>query len=331
MEKIKIYSLLLAVIAVGSFSSCNQELDLDETTLLQLEKQEKMKELDALFDLAFIDPVKASDDYDRYVKEELLRDGQNFLMDNDVRIQNTFTDLAIRLNMKFEKVKGEVSTTSLFDIYKAKFEIALFNKTLMGDIPQQVGKNQKLDKFENRVAEINQFYEAKVRDFKAKNTIDSQVLQKQWQYSTWVFKPDFSAIYVVNFDFKLKSDGSMDIEQFFLIPTITMKGVWSLEESSQFKEDIEPSLLAPVEFMTYGNKILFFFHIAYDPHPGSTKFNRQYVYEFDYSVEDNQLTLSNPHIMLYMHPFLYVTGYGEPNYELNYFEAWRESIPLTAN
>ncbi|MBX3255427.1 MAG: hypothetical protein KF862_14895 [Chitinophagaceae bacterium] len=330
MKKISLKVFLSLISAIFIFGSCTKELDLDEETKLAIEKQEKLKQLDELYELAFTDPVKAQTDYDRYFAEELLRDGQNFLVDNDVRMRSTFTDLAIRLNTNFEKIKATALSNSIFDVYKAKFESITFNRSLLGEIPQQIRKGEKLAKFEGKVAEITAYFDNDINDKKSKTSVDQDILGKRWQAMKIAFKPDWSAYLFLYYDFKFLANGGLDIEQFVMYPVWDIQGnqPFTAEESPNFPEEIAPKLLSPAQFTTYNNKIIFYFHIEANPNAADIKFNREWVYEFDYILEDNSLTLSNPRAMRFMHPFLYVGGYGQDSYEECYFEDIR-SFTLT--
>ncbi len=332
MKTKHIYLLLLTAFAVTTFSSCKDTLDLDDTTLLQLEKQEKLKQLDELFELAFTDAAKASDDYDRYFTEGLLRDGQNFLVDNDVRMHATFADLAIRLNSNFDDIKAGAIPTSLFKLYEAKFRSIMFNRSLLGEIPQQIRKGGKLARFESRVAEVTAFYETHINIVKTEAGTDQNLPGKQWKAMEFAIKPDFSAFFILYYDFRFLANGNLDIEQFSLYPVWDGQGIqaYPAEESGNYPEDIAGKLLSVPTFVTYGNnKILFYFHLENNPNAAEIKFNREWVYEFDYVLEGNSLTLSNPRVMRFMHPLLYVGGYGFKNYEEYYFEGLR-SFTLTA-
>jgi len=319
--------LLLAILAAGAFGSCKKELDLDEETRLAVEKQQMLQQLDDLFYRAFDAPLEAEEEYDRYFKDELLRDGHNFLTDNDIRMRATFADLAIRLNVQFEGVKDGVSTESLFDIYRAAFENALFNRSLMGEIPQQLRRGDKLDRFEARAAEYKAFFDGKIRDFRAAHAPDPAAIGKQWRGERWIVSP--SAFVQASFDFNLKPDGTADIDKFFPIPVRYMKGILQIKETTEILDNIKSALLMPMEHTFYNGKLFVKLGLEQSHDPSAPKGDREYCYEFDYGVEDGELTLSNPHVMLYMHPFLYVTGYGEDDYEENYYEDLRKPITLS--
>ncbi|HMR18239.1 MAG TPA: hypothetical protein PKA53_02970 [Sphingobacterium sp.] len=326
-----IYLLLLTAFTVSTFTSCKDTLDLDDDTLIALEKQEKIKQLDALFELAFTDPVKAETNYNRYFTEELIRDGQNFVTDNDVRMRATFTDLAVRLNINFEQIKASGLSNSLFDVYKAKFQSIMFNRSLLGEIPQQIRKGEKLAKFESKVAEITAYFDNHILETKNKAGVNQNLLGKQWNLMKLAIKPDFSAFLALYYDFKFSADGTLDINYFSMYPLWDIQGSQPItaEESMNYPEEIAPKLLSTPQFITYDGKILFYFHLESNPNAAELKFNREWIYEFNYTLDDNALTLSNPRVMRFMHPFLYVAGYGLDSYEDYYFEDLR-SFTLTA-
>ena len=84
-----------------------------------------------------------------------------------------------------------------------------------------------------------------------------------------------------------------------------------------------------MKFITYNNKILFYLHLEAEPNAVDAKFNREWLHEFDYKLEGNSLTFSNPRAMRFMHPYLHTGGYGTDSYEELYFEDLR-SITFTA-
>ncbi|MVZ62957.1 hypothetical protein [Sphingobacterium humi] len=330
MRKINSYLLILSTLSILNIVGCSTKLQLDDDVRIQLAKQEKIKKLNELFELAFVDAPQAAQAYDQYVKEALFTPNQNFMVDNDIRMHATFTDLAIRLQQNFERVKSTVSSTSLFDIYKEKYENNLFNRSLLGEIPQQLRKGEKLLKFESRAASFAAFFDDKVASFRKAHSPVSEALGKEWAAEQVVYTPDFSYAAVVKYDFQFEAQGQLAINEFFPIPVFTMKGLSKVEEPTEFKEKLKALLREPVSYTFYGDKLLCWMSLAQDPTPGVNKFNREYCYEFTYSLKEGSLVLSNPHIMLYMHPLLYITGYGEPDYELNYFESLREPFYLMA-
>ena len=212
--------LIFTLLVVALFSSCTKELDLDDETLIAIEKQDKLKQLDALFDLAFENPAKAETDYNIFFTEELLRDGQNFIVDNDVRMRATFTDLAIRLNTNFEKIKARNSQSSLFDIYYAKYQSIIFNRSLLGEIPQQIRKGDKLAIFEAKADEVSDFFDDKIKNIEDNAQPDQDLLGKQWKAMKFAIKPDYSAYYILNYDFKFLADGGLDVNFFSIYPLL---------------------------------------------------------------------------------------------------------------
>lgn len=331
MKKIHTYLLILTALTITTFSSCTKELALDEDTKIALEKQEKLKQLDALFELAFTDPAKAETDYNRYFTEELIRDGQNFVVDNDIRMRATFTDLAVRLNINFEKIKAGGLSGSLFDTYKEKFQSIMFNRSLLGEIPQQIRDGEKLAKFESKVAAVTAYFDDHILEIKNKAGVNQNLPGKQWKAMKFAIKPDYTAFYVLYYDFQFLANGTLNIEQFSLYPLWDVRGIQpvKVEESANYPEEIAPRLLSIPQFVTYGDKILFYFHLESNPNAADLKFNREWIYEFDYTLDGNSLTLSNPRAIRFMHPFLYFGGYGFNSYEDYYFEDLR-SFTLTA-
>jgi hypothetical protein len=145
-----------------------------------------------------------------------------------------------------------------------------------------------------------------------------------------MISPDIQKFFILKYNFTLKDKNTPDITDFYLYPYVSIeRGLLVRDEATDYMADIVPNLLAPVSYTVYGNKILFYFKLASSPNPGDMKFNREWCQEFDYLLSGNQLTLSNPHVMSYMHPFLYISGYGEKDYETSYHEYLRTPVTLT--
>lgn len=307
------------------FFSCSRELDLDEATLLSIEKQAMIRQLDVLFDQAFTQPFEAEEDYNRFLKEKLLGDGKNFLTDNDVRMHCTLTDMAIRMNTEFERGKTLTPPATLFDMYRAKFADRLLNRTLLGDVPQQLRQGEQFARLLSKTEETTAFFEAMIAAFRAGHAPEGIVLNKRWRN---LLRP--GDLKNINYDFYFLDDGTLDIDKFYLFPFYTNKGNYKKVEYQISRGVDVPFLAQPVEYVFYDGKVMFVVHLNLDPLPGSYKLERWYCYEFDCETEPDHMTLSNPHIVLYMHPFLYVSGYGEPYYEVNYPEDTRKPQSLVA-
>lgn len=333
MEKIKITILLLAAIAAGILSSCTRELDLDENTRLLIDKQAKLEKLDELFDLAFEDPVRAETEYYQFVKNELVTESQNFLANQDVQWRNAMTDLAIRLNKNFEDVSGSLSTTSLFDLYKAKFQNEILNKSLIGDIPQQLRRGERFDRFKNKVEEISIYIDDKIDQFKASSPVDNSITDKRWQLLNH-YAIDYTTfkIFIINFDFVLKADKNIDMNNFFLLPYIPKPGGMLADQDEGTL--IEENLLSPLNYAVYGNKIFFYFHFKNTVNPLATgaaqgKLERHWYYEYEYKLEEEKLILEKPRMGYYMYPVLYGAESGQPLFDNVYMDGLKKFI-LTA-
>ena len=306
MKKTHIYLLLFTALAVTVFSSCKDTLDLDDTTLLQIEKEEKIERLQEIYDLSFEDAVQAENEYHRFFNEELISETQNFLSDLDVQQYNMMAKLGVTLNINFETEKSNLPTGSLFDLYYSGFKSQMVSKALLGQMPQSLKQGENLQKFKDKIDAFTAFFDTAVTDFKTSATVDAALLNKNWNLSNYAFLnyPSYNPIQVqqYTYSFILNENKTIDITQFFLIPYIAESRAFA----SSWKENQldEALLLSPTEYTVYDNKICLYFHLAksYDPIT-MTGFTERYVcYEFDYVVDGSSLTLSNTRIGLYMYP-----------------------------
>lgn len=327
-----VYGLLLMGFTISAFSSCKKELDLDEETLVKIEKQEKMVKLDELFELAFTDPAQAEDRYNCFVLEELITENRNFLTDKDLSEKNVLVGLAIDLNKNYADATAK-SYQSLFDLYKGKFAGDALNKTLLTDIPARFQKEEFRNLFTKRIEELNAFFDKQIEATWKNSSIDQAIVDKNWKFQNFVFSPDFSMIYFVNFDFTLKNDRSIDMNGFFFLPHIphnlgeALVAVTDEKEFFDFKSQVSPLLLSPLEYAIKGNKISFFFHLKndYDVVETTGKLERYWYYEYEYEMDGNTLTLKNPRLLFYMPP-LYIKEmqYDQTVFEEKYFDGIKE-------
>ncbi|MEA4917398.1 hypothetical protein [Proteiniphilum sp.] len=317
-----IYLLLFTALAVTIFSSCTKELDLDEETLLLLEKQEKLERLDELFYLAFKEPVRAETEYNQFVRDELITETQNFLLNNEVNNSYTFTKLAIQLNLDHHKIAGGYNQTTLFEIYKTMYEVDLSNRTLWGSIPEQVKSGEQLELFEKKMKEIKAFHQDQIALFMAQNKTDESLTNKTWVGMGFAYKPDFSAFYSINFNFVLHDDKSWDYEDFFFMPAIPKTG--ALAGAQEEKDLDKDDLLSPLKYAVYDDRIFFHFHIRnnYNYEDQSGKLERVWNYEYKYELREGQLLLTEPRILNYMFPVLHSIDHDGEDYKKNYLEAF---------
>lgn len=320
--KIKYILLLLAVFAVTAFSSCTKELDLDEDTLLQIEKQEKLAELDDLFYLAFDDPEKAEEDFNVYVSEELLRNGQNFLLDNDILLSKNFTDLAIQLNKNIKEGYSLIEGKSLYELTCLRFKTDVNNRTLLGQIPQLLKSGEKLEKFENERQSADKLFKAKIAELKAKTVIDQSLIGKNWYFSKFTFQQvGTSRFYYHNilFDFSFNADKSMNINSFFYMPYIPSDALLAGSVEGAYNGEI---INEPLTYEIYDNKIFFHFHLQNNRDiVYQTGFReRHWFYEYEYNLVNNQLVLSKPKIGFYMYPELKLLQHNDAGFQAVYPE-----------
>ncbi|WEK38344.1 MAG: hypothetical protein P0Y53_12625 [Candidatus Pseudobacter hemicellulosilyticus] len=324
---------LFLLLALAIFSACNKELDLDDETKLLLDKQEKLEQLDSLFALAFRDPVKAETDYYNFVMEELVTADQNFLVNSDVQARNTFTDLAIRLNKHFKELADTFQSTSLFDLYKARFENILLNQSLHGEIPHLLKKGEQLKLFNDKMAEIDAFFSSRIAAFKSNSPADNAITDKNWALSTSAFSFDPFKIYAINFDFVLKTDRTMELNNFFFSPHIPRPGTLAGEQYEGNGFNVNGgSLLSAKEYAVYNNKICFYFYLKndYDVLNQTGKLERYWYYEYQYEVVNGQLLLTKPRIGFYMYPAIRYAGYDDPAFQELYLPALQNGYTLSA-
>lgn len=331
MNKIKIhlYAILLVHIAVYSFSSCTKELDLDEETRLLIDTKEKLQKLDELYDLAFEDAIKADQDFQQFVQNELLTEDQNFLANQDVLWRKTMTDMAIRMNKNFSLAKDTLSNAAIFDLYNVKFETDIINQTLFSEVPKQLQSGERFQKFRDRMPEILQWFDDKIKVFAdSHKDPDQQLLGKTWFMSDLVYQLQPLKFYFIDFDFAFKQDGTLDITKFFFFPWVVAQGSITGVLGDQKEENFNPANLeSPAQYMTYGNKLFFYFHIksTYDP-LGAIDIRlleREWIYEYTYRIEDGKLILSNPRMCLLRFPQRFSRTPGDDAYK-DYLEGLKQ-------
>lgn len=329
----KYLKIIFILALVGIFNpSCTKELDLDDETLLKVDKQGKLEKLNQLFDLAFEDPQKAEIDFESFLQTELITETQNFLSDLDVNNQYTLTKLAIQLNVDHAKKMRSIDQTSLFNIYQNMYEVDLSNRTLWGSIPEQLKQGEQLKKFEAKMEEIKTSYKQVIAEFKEKSQVDVAITEINWWGGIFAYKPDFSKFYSGSFSFKLNKDNSLNYESFFFIPAIPKIGALA---GAQEEKDFDPKLLlSPLEYEVYGDRIFFHFHIKnnYDYESQSGKLERVWNYEYKYEIKDGTLVLSEPRILNYMFPVLISISHDDPVFKTNYldpFSGFEKDIVLS--
>lgn len=330
MKYLRILFLLMLVV-VGT--SCTQELDLDDDTALRIAKQEKLEKLDKIFNLAFEDPQKAESDFDTFVQTELITETQNFLSDLDINNQYTLTKLGIQLNLDHLKLSQASDRSNLFDIYKEMYQVDLSNRTLWGSIPEQLKQGEPLEKFENKMDEIEDYYEQIIKTFKDKSKVDQAITDTKWMSMIYAYKPDFSKFYFGLYSFTLNKDKSWDNTSFFFIPAIPKIG--ALAGVQEEKEFIPTNQLAPLVYEVYGDRIFFHFHIKndYDYETQSGKLERMWNYEFKYELKDGTLVLTQPRLLNYMYPTLISISHDDDVFKTNYLDAFigfGDPITMTA-
>ncbi|MBD1431370.1 hypothetical protein H8B06_00910 [Sphingobacterium sp. DN00404] len=333
MKKTTIYLLLLTAFAVNTFTSCKDTLDLDETTLLLLDKQERLDKLDELFDLSFEQPLEAESNYRQFVQYELLTETQNFLDDSDVQWRNARTDLVVRMNANFARASADMPTT-LFDLYKAKFETNVLNRTLLGQSPQQLRFDERFELFKARVTEIDAFFDEKIATLKQTLTVNESIINKNWLLRNKTVGGTTEnpwTTFIVNFDFTLQADNGMDIQKFFFFPYIPVPNgsFYTQQDENQYSTQgfATADLLSPAEYRVYGNKIFFYFHLrnTLDPNQeGVGKVEREWVFEYEYAVRSNSLTLSKPRMILSIYPHLLKAEPGDDIYTRFYADGIKE-------
>lgn len=315
------YATLMILILGGNFS-CTDELELDEETLFELEKQESLVELDRLYDLSFIDISTAEEEYNTYLKEVLLSEEQNFLTDNSVLLRRNFTDLAIRLNQNITDAQSNISGADLYQLYSQKFQTDLVNQTLLGEIPQLLKIGEKLTKFKDKIASSEQFFDSKIEELKSSSTVDETIVDKNWNFTGFAFQIVGTDFYIHNilFDFTLKSDKSMEVNSFFFMPYVPSNGSYTSAEEKVYDGDL---VLNTLTYDIYDNKIFFHFHLKNnrDLIYQTGLRERHWCFEYEYEVVEDQLVLSKPKMGFYMYPELKLLAHDDA--------VFQEIYPLT--
>lgn len=336
MNKINI--IICILLFTETILSCNKKLDLDEGTLLQIEKQEKLKQLNDLFELAFTNPAQAETTYNSFVLGSLITADQNFLTDKDISERNILVGLAIDLNKNFHQAKLG-SYGGLFELYKGKFSGEALGKTLMTNIPARYQNEEYRKLFKQRIDSLAAFFEHKIDSIQNNSSTATSIVDKNWKLTNLAYSLEMGMFYYVNFDFTLKKDRSIDANSFFFLPFIphnlyeALVAVRDEKDYYDFKTGVAPLLLSPLQYTITGNKISFFFHLKndYDYVEATGKLERYWFYEYEYEIEGNTLTLKNPRLLFYMPPlYLSEMQYTQKVFEEKYFDGIKE-FKLTNN
>ncbi|MGV8093671.1 MAG: hypothetical protein AB2L24_17570 [Mangrovibacterium sp.] len=311
MKRINIYLLVLTAFAVTTLGSCTEELELDEYTLLLVEKQAKLDRLDQLYDLSFDDPAEAQTEYDRFVEEELITEDYNFLTDQDILISSNYVRSAIQLNSRFLINVLNLPKHSLFELYDMKFNSLIINQGLFGDIPQQLKSGERYERFKRKVDEIDAFFDDQIKEFRENSTVDTRITGKKWFLEKYYFHWAYWKSYNIKFDFTLNGDKSANFDSFFFTPMIRYIDI----DESKLTE-LKSNLLSAEEYAVYGNKIFFYFYLKDNiDHVNNTgRIARHWYFEYTYRVENNQLILSEPRKRLYLAPWLYADNFDDKNF-----------------
>lgn len=330
---------LIVILALGGLYSCTKELNMDDDIALRINKQEKMERLDELYDLSFENPFDSEEAYRKFIIHDLLTENQNYLEDSDIKWRNARTDLAIRMNAHFARISADLPTT-LFELYKTKFETNVLNRTLLGQSPQQLKSEARFTLFKERLEKINSFFDDKINSLQSSLQIDSKLPNSDWLLQNKIVggTPDNPyGLYIVNFDFKLQPDGGMAIKKFFFFPYIPKPNAsfYTQQDEQQYSTGtfVKEDLMTPAHYKTYGNKILFHFHLKNNVDPftaGIGKPEREWVFEYEYSIKNKQLLLTKPRMILSMYPHLLKAEPGDDIY-LKYYSDRLKEFTLTIN
>ncbi len=307
--------LLIALLLTTVHSSCTKKLDLDEDTSLLIEKQDKLARLNELFDLSFENPQQAKAEYELFVAAELFTTDRNFLTDSDVRMSSQYTSAVIQLNLGFEQTATGLADMNLFELYDTKFRTYINNRDILGDVPLQLKKGERYERFKEKVADINTYFNDRIKEKIEKSSTDKNITGKKWLLSTFFYDWDRGALHNIHFDFILNEDKSSTFNAFFFIPFARYSDV-----DEKLMTDLQSNLLAAPEYAIYNNKICFYFqlkdNIDYVRNTGHME--RSWVFEFTYQVDGNNLLLSEPRKRRYLAPFYYNDNYDDEGFSSFY-------------
>ena len=241
---------------------------------------------------------------------------------------------AVRMNANFAGISASLPAT-LFDLYKLKFQTNILNRTLLGQSPQQLRNDERFARFKKKVTDIDAFFDEKINALKQDMKVSEALTNKNWKLENkFVMGPPDNpySFFIVNFDFTMKAGNGMDIEKFFFFPYVPKPNASFFSQQdelmySYLKFESE-DLLAPAEYRIYGNKIFFYFHLRNNQDPfndGVGKLEREWIFEYEYALDGNSLTLTKPRMMLSMFPHLLSAEPGDDIYAKYYADELKDS------
>lgn len=316
-------NFFLLIFVIGIFNSCTKKLELSAEEQLLLDAKNKIAKLDKLYDQAFEDPIKADKDFKAFVQNELFTKDENFLNNQDVLWHKLMTDLTIRMCKNFKLATDTLSNANAYTLYKAKFKTVITNKIIFGELPQQLKYNNRYSKFEIKRADIVKYFDDKISTFFANNTANANLLNKHCTLTGNVaYNETFTEYYYADFDFTFKEGNKIEGSKFFFFPCKYFSGLTVITKT----EGVMPvnvnatKWISEPKYVVYNDKILFYFHFksSYNPLDEKGEIEREWVYEYNYSIEsDGSLKLFNPKVSFFQFPINYVSEPDGVGYKKN--------------
>ena len=329
-------SMLVALCFVA-VSCIKSELDEKEGALLA--KQELANNFDKLFEEAFEKPDETEQELRTFIFSGLVSDGKNLLTDQDIRVNETLIKMAIRLKRNQNTLEQELNKGSLYDGYVRKNNIIINCKSVLYELPYRVRKGAKYERLQAKVAEIEGMVGTILKKREsALGTIPTELSNKQWKWTfdlaghedelSDLYTGDYKGLKDLSFDFHFNKNNTITAKRFFLAPVIVDYSL-NFDSAGDWKQELMAE--NSISCFVYNNKIFFRVPMKDNANTFTGRGNvaHEWYYEYTYSVNGNELTLSKPRITLYVMVNQRTSDYKSEMFENNYYADFK-SFTLTA-
>ena len=329
-------SMLVALCFVAV--SCTK-VELDEKERALVAKQELANNFDKLFDEAFEKPDETEQKLKTFVFSDLVSDGKNLLTDQDIRVNETLIKMAIRLKRNQNTLEQELNKGSLYDGYVRKNHIIINCKSVLYELPYRARQGAKYERLQAKVAEIEGMVGTILKKREsALGAIPTELLNKQWKWTfdlaghedelPDLYTGDYKGLKDLSFDFHFNKNNTITAKRFFLAPIIVDYSL-IFDSAGDWKQELMTE--ESISCFVYNNKIFFRVPMKDNANTFTGRGNvaHEWYYEYTYSVNGNELTLSEPRITLYVMVNLRTSDYNSEMFENNYYADFK-SFTLTA-
>ena len=247
--------------------------------------------------------------------------------------------MAIRLKRNQNTLEQELNKGSLYDGYVRKNHIIINCKSVLHELPYRARQGAKYERLQAKVAEIEGMVGTILKKREsALGTIPTELLNKQWKWTfdlaghedefPDLYTGDYKGLKDLSFDFHFNKNNTITAKRFFLAPVIVDYSI-DFDSAGDWKQELMTE--ESISCFVYNNKIFFRVPMKDNANTFTGRGNvaHEWYYEYTYSVNGNELTLSEPRITLYVMVNLRTSDYNSEMFENNYYADFK-SFTLTA-